>query len=378
MAETTDTDATPPWAAEVAAHKRAMPLQRLIGNGLDYADVTELYALADSGIPWADAGAQLGERIAASAAASKSEGHLVTARSDYLRASACYRVGQVPLPDSDPRKKPMYRKLIEYYGAAGELADPPVDHVEIPYRGARLCGWLLRPAGVDTPPVVIVMGGFDGWREEYHVGATYLLARGIAVFLVDGPGQGESRILQGLYLDADVPEAFSAMVDHLQTDDRLADRIGIWGNSMGGYLAALVAASDSRIAACAVNGGTVRPAEILDRYKRFVTKVQALLGIDDPDKAVETMNTFVLTDDTLSGLTCPLHVMHGTPDQIFLIENARALHDGAASSDKTFSEFLDGDHCIYNHSHDKHTRLGDWFADRLGVTDRPSAEGDHR
>ena len=47
-----------PWRAEVEAHKRAMPMQRLIGNGMDYADVVELYALADSGVPWADAGAQ--------------------------------------------------------------------------------------------------------------------------------------------------------------------------------------------------------------------------------------------------------------------------------------------------------------------------------
>lgn len=370
--DTTAAPDTAPWQAEVDAHKRAMPLQRLIGNGMDYADVTELYALADSGVPWADAGARVGARIAAGAADAAAAGHLLTARADYLRASACYRVGQVPLPDTDPRKKPMYHKLIEYYGAAGALADPPVEHVGIAYQDAELRGWLLRPAGASRPPVVIVMGGFDGWREEYHVGATYLLARGVAVLLVDGPGQGETRVLQGLYLDQGVPKAFSAMVDYLQADERLSDRVGIWGNSMGGFLAALVAATDPRIAACAVNGGTVRPAEILDRYHRFITKVQALLGISDPNEARSVMETFVLTESALSSLTCPLHVMHGTPDQVFLIENARALYDGAGSTDKTFSEFPDGDHCIYNHSHDKHTRIADWFADRL------NDEGDPR
>ncbi|MBY8862011.1 alpha/beta fold hydrolase [Nocardia sp. CA2R105] len=354
-----------PWQAEVDAHKRAMPLQRLIGNGLDYADAVELYALADAGIPWADAGARIGERIADSAIESLAAGHTLTARADFLRASACYRVGQVPLPDTDARKTPMYRKLIEYYGAAGALTDPVAEHIGIPYRSAELRGWLLRPHGVSRPPTVIVMGGFDGWREEYHVGATYLVARGVAVLLVDGPGQGETRVLQGLYLDHDVPKAFSAMVDYLLADHRLGDRVGIWGNSMGGFLAALVAATDSRIAACCVNGGTIRPAEILDRYHRFITKAQALLGISDPDQAREVMETFVLTDSTLASLRCPLHVMHGTPDRVFLIENARALYDGAAAQDKTFSEFPDGDHCIYNHSHDKHTRIADWFADRL-------------
>ncbi|MBJ8339457.1 alpha/beta hydrolase [Antrihabitans sp. YC3-6] len=362
---TPDTETPPPWQAEVAAHKRAMPMQRLIGNGMDYAEVVELYALADSGVPWAVAAARIGTRIADTAHAALRAGHRVTAHSDYLRASACFRVGQVPLPDSDPRKKSMYHKLIEFYGAAGDLTDPAVEHVEIPYQGGHLCGWLLRPPGVTAPPVVIVMGGFDGWREEYHVGATYLLDRGVAAFLVDGPGQGETRILHGLHLTPDVPKAFSAMVDHLYADDRLADRVGIWGNSMGGFLAALTAATDDRIDACCVNGGTVRPAEILNRYRRFITKVQALLGIDDPIHAKTVMDSFVLTDDTLASLHCPLHVMHGTPDQIFLIENARALFERAASTDKTWSEFPDGDHCIYNHSHDKHTRIADWFADRL-------------
>ncbi|MGW4773446.1 alpha/beta hydrolase family protein [Nocardia sp. NPDC004278] len=366
MTETAESAvAAAPWRAEVDAHKRAMPLQRLIGNGLDYADVVELYALADAGIPWADAGARIGERIADSAIESLAAGHTLTAHADFLRASACYRVGQVPLPDTDARKTPMYRKLIEYYGEAGALTDPAVEHISIPYQGAELLGWLLRPHGVSRPPTVIVMGGFDGWREEYHVGATYLVARGVAVLLVDGPGQGETRVLQGLYLDHDVPKAFSAVVDYLLADHRLGDRIGIWGNSMGGFLAALVAATDSRIAACCVNGGTIRPAEILDRYHRFITKVQALLGISDPDHAREVMETFVLTDSTLASLRCPLHVMHGTPDRVFLIENAHALYDSAAAQDKTFSEFPDGDHCIYNHSHDKHTRIADWFADRL-------------
>ncbi len=222
------------------------------------------------------------------------------------------------------------------------------------------------------------MGGFDGWREEYHVGATYLVARGMAVLLVDGPGQGETRVLQGLHMTSDAAEAFSVMVDHLYADGRFADRVGIWGNSMGGFLSALVASTDNRIAACCVNGGTVRPAEILDRYHRFITKIQALLGIEDPDKARAVMDTFVLTDEQLSNLTCPLHVMHGTPDQVFLIENARALYDGAAAADKTWSEFPDGDHCIYNHSHDKHTRIADWFRDRLITTDQNTDEGVHR
>jgi dipeptidyl aminopeptidase/acylaminoacyl peptidase len=258
--------------------------------------------------------------------------------------------------------------MINAYGHAGELFDPPFEHLDIAHHGGTLSGWLALPAGPGPAqgwPLVIIMGGFDGWREEYHVGATYLHERGVATFLADGPGQGESRLFGGLVLDQDFTAAFSAMVDHLSHDERLSDKVGIWGNSMGGFLAASVAATDPRIAACCVNGGTNRPAEILDRFSRFVSKVQPLLGLEDPAKAIEALQTFVLTEDQLKELTCALLVLHGTPDQVFLIENARALYDAAASNDKTFLEWADGDHCIYNHSHDKHTRVADWFADRL-------------
>ena len=79
------------------------------------------------------------------------------------------------------------------------------------------------------------------------------------------------------------------------------------------------------------------------------------------------MQDYVLTDDDLARLQCPLLVLHGTPDRVFLIENARALFDGAASDDKTFLEWADGDHCIYNHSHEKHVLVGDWLADHLAA-----------
>ncbi|MEW2120897.1 alpha/beta hydrolase [Streptomyces sp. NPDC005474] len=355
----------PAWQAEAEAHKRAMPLQRLLGNGMEYADVVELYRRVDEGEPWAEAGAQLAARNLARAESALGAGNTATARSWFLYAAACFRVGQVPLGDDDPSKRAMYEQLISAYGRAGALADPPVEHVEIPYQDGALCGWLLRPAAGGRPPVVIVMGGFDGWREEYHAGATYLLERGVAVFLADGPGQGETRLFQGLHMKPGVEKAFSTMVDHLLADARLAPSVGIWGNSMGGYLAALSAATDPRIAACVVNGGTVRPVETAERYRRFITKVQLLLGIDDPDTARQVMGSFVLGPDLLASLRCPLLVLHGTPDQVFLIDNARALCDRAGSADKTFHEFPDGDHCLYNHSHEKHTIIGDWLADRL-------------
>ncbi|MEO7625831.1 MAG: alpha/beta fold hydrolase [Nocardioides sp.] len=361
-------DATPPeWKAAADAHQRAMPLQRLTGNGMDYADVVALYAAVDTGVAWDEAAEKLGKENVERAEEAAEAGHSISARSWWLAASCCFRVGQVVLEDS-ARKRDLFNQMMDAYGRAGALSDPPVEHVHVPYQDGTLGGWLALPQrrglGGESAPVVIIFGGFDGWREEYHVATTYLHQRGVGTLLLDGPGQGESRLFGNLVLDHDFTKAFSTVVDHLVDDPRLGP-VGIWGNSMGGYLAAAVAAADDRVVACCVNGGTVRPAEILDRYPRFTAKVQPLLGIPDADEATRALGTYLLGEVELAGLTCPLLVLHGTPDQVFLVENARTLHDLAASTDKTWREWADGDHCIYNHSHEKHTLVADWFADRL-------------
>jgi len=44
-----------------------------------------------------------------------------------------------------------------------------------------------------------------------------------------------------------------------------------------------------------------------------------------------------------------------------------ALVRWSRRTDKTFLEWQDGDHCIYNHSHEKNVAVADWFIDRLSI-----------
>ncbi len=66
-------------------------------------------------------------------------------------------------------------------------------------------------------------------------------------------------------------------------------------------------------------------------------------------------------------MRCPLLVLHGAPDQVFLLENAQRLYAATASTDRQMIVWDDGEHCIYNHAHEKNTLVADWFAARLGV-----------
>lgn len=350
------------------AHKRAMPIARLAGNGMDLADALELHAMVDAGADWPEAASELADKNLAHARRELLQGHRESARSWYLLASACLRFGQSLLADDDARKLALYGRMLDAFRRSAELSDPPVERVELPWRSGRLTGWLLR-SGRRTPhPFVVHLCGIGGSREEYEVGSRYLLERGMSTLLVDAPGQGETRLFQRLYLDEHVTEAISALVGVALADPLCDGRVGLWGNSGGGWLAALTACEDPRIAAVCMNGGTDRPTEILDRYPRFVSELQQMTGHDDPVSARAMIDRLALDGERLRELRCPLHVVHGTPDRVFRVEGARRVYEGAASADKTLSEYADGDHCVTNRSHEKHMLIADWFADRLAAT----------
>ena len=349
---------------ELNIYKQAMPLSRLLGNGMEYTDALAMHAMADRGIPWADAGEWLGERNVYRARDAENAGHLLTARSYYRYASACFRFGQIALREDTGRKRSIYARLIETFGAAAALNNPPIQKVEIPYRAGKLCGWLMLPPGILAPPVVIVLGGFDGWREEYFGGACYMVERGMAVLLVDAPGQGETRLFHHLYLTADVAHAFSCLIDYLLHDSRVGSHAGIWGNSFGGLLATLAASADHRIEACCVNGSPARPVESLDRFPPLLAQAGALIGTTDPDTVRTVLGQLSLTPET-NHIQSALLQLHGALDPVCSLEAARPIYDEAPGTDKQIIIWPDGNHCIYNHSHEKHSIVADWFYDHL-------------
>jgi dienelactone hydrolase len=342
-----------------------MPFERLVGGGMTDADARDLHGRVDHGVTWHEAAEQLGDQNLARARDALDGGHQEGAREGFFSASACYRFGQVPLTDADPQKRPLYRRMLDTFWNAGRLSEPPHERIDVLWRGGSLSGWLIP--GSAPAPVVLQLCGISGSREEYEAGSRYLAARGVAAALVDAPGQGETRLLGGLHFDEHAIDAIRALVDAVASHPACDGRIGLWGNSAGGWLAVLTAAADPRVTACCVTGGTDCPTEILDRYPGFVVELQRMTGRDDPGTARAVFDGLAIDADVLRDVQCPLHVVHGTPDRIFRVEGARRIHAGARSLDKTLSEFPDGDHCVTNHSHEKHELVADWFADRFAT-----------
>lgn len=352
------------FVAANQAHKRSMTIQRLLDNGVSYADAVAFHDLADRNVAWAEAGEWLGQRNLMRANESMAGGFTKTARAHFLHACACFRFAQSAHTFDTEEKRRLYSKVIDSFAEAAPLLDAVAEKLELPCRDGTLCGWLLRPEDVSSPPVVVIFGGADGWRESYYTTGLPLLAEGIAICLLDGPGQGESRIFRNLYLTPSFADDFAVAVRHLQAHPHLGGSVSVFGNSLGGTLSATIAATVEGIDACCVNGGSIAPAEMADRFPRVLDRVAAMMGSDDRDQAHALLRGMDLRD-TVKSIDCPLLVLHGGEDPLFAIASAQAIEAGAGSTDKTMLVWDDGDHCIYNHAFERNALAAEWFATRL-------------
>ncbi|MDO3650628.1 alpha/beta hydrolase family protein [Nocardia mangyaensis] len=193
---------------------------------------------------------------------------------------------------------------------------------------------LLRTAAQGVGTVVIVPG-LDSSKEEFHLLADALVRRGVAVFAMNGPGQGAQVATSTM--SADYPAVISAAIDALGVD-----RVGVVGLSLGGYYAAAAAARDPRITVAATVSGphhldwTALPEPIRELMARRAGSVDA----------AEAFAATVDLSDTAPHITCPLLVVDGADDRIPGVTNGEPLARLAPRG--RYLSIPGGDHLIGN------------------------------
>lgn len=239
-----------------------------------------------------------------------------------------------------------YRKMVETYERSLELVPGRIEKVRFPFEDIELVGLLSKPAGVERPPVVILIPGLDSSKEGRHAGRRSFLDRGLAVFSIDGPGQGEMSLTTKIRADFEAPIA--AAIDHLETrGDVDASRVALIGSSLGGYYAPRAAAYEPRVAACVAISGpfkqSTRRREMLpvtrDAYIHY-------LGASGADEADEMARALTL-EECATRIECPLLAIAGRRDPLVHWENTQLLHD-AAQGPKELHIFDEGNHSCQN------------------------------
>ncbi|MDA0999366.1 MAG: prolyl oligopeptidase family serine peptidase [bacterium] len=312
---------------------------------------------------------RLGEEVEKRADAELALGHRLTARACYLRSSNYFRVSEFFLL-GDSRKIPTYKRCIANFEKAASLFDTPFERVEIPYENTGLPGWFV-PASDRSGPVCILLGGADTIAEElYFLGGQEVLARGIHLLLVDGPGQGASLRLRNLYARPDYEVAVSAMIDWLITRPEVdPERVGFIGRSAGGYYGPRTAAFDDRIKAVVVWGACYDwLADVYDFYPPIQRQFQFLMGASDDKSCREILKDFTL-EGILDKVRCPVLVSHGEQDRIVRVESAYRTYEELTVADKELKiwtpDTLGENHCQTDNISNAVRFKIDWLADRL-------------
>ena len=203
---------------------------------------------------WAASWGAAADRFAGEAARTSDPG---AKREAWLQAYRFSFVGRYPIPN-DPAKERQYARAREFFRNATSLDDPPLQTVTVPFDGREGEGrevrfYVVRPRGVERPPVVMVWGGIDTWKEEmYERMGALLRSKGFAVLLLDMPGVGESPVHAG----PDAERQWTPVFDWLAAQDDLdGTRCAAVGASFGGYWAMKLAYTHRDRLSCCVNWG---------------------------------------------------------------------------------------------------------------------------
>ncbi|WP_327180726.1 alpha/beta hydrolase [Streptomyces sp. NBC_01334] len=352
---------------ESQAALRQFSLARMTGYGVDHADAVELRARVVEGQDWRSAATELADTCSRRVEDAKGPGGRATRIAYLRRASALLRMSQMMMLSDTAERRSIFARAAQLYArAAGPSGDR--ERVTIDTDCGPLAGWLVLADGTAVGSAVVI-GGVEGWAMDFDSVGEALAARGVDALLLDGPGQGETRLTHEHYLTGRWRDAYGRAVGFL--DERSPGRpIGFVGNSMGGSVAMAVAAQDTRIRACVDNGGIHAPWLVPPTMGTFFSKMVAACGTEDAARAVDVWKTVTpLADGPNAGY--PLLVVQGGEDPMVSMDLARILLRGAPTDDKRMVVFSDGNHCVYNHKHDRDALIADWTAARLSGLPSP-------
>ena len=214
------------------AERGAYPL-----GGLDLQDVRDALSRISTRDPdeWAGAWSAVADRYASAA---RAESDPARAASAWKRAWRLYYFAQWPAPTSGGKQR-AYQRAIDAYLQSTRALDPPLEVVRIPFEGSQIVGYLRLPREARKPvPLIFAFSGLDSRKETVAESYGQILAHGVGIFVLDGPGTGQAPIK----VSPSAERMFSAALDYMQTRPQIdTTRIIASGVSFGGYWATKLA-----------------------------------------------------------------------------------------------------------------------------------------
>ncbi len=342
--------------------------------GLDWGDITMVLKdlrKESTHKDWADwhrRWSALGKHYEQRAAGAFAAGFLETGRFTIRRAAACHHFAEFFYFDEPEVKNASRARVTEVFERGIPYLHEVVRLLSIRYDGLDLPGYLITPQGDGPWPCVVLINGLDSAKEvELYAFAREFLARGMCAVVFDGPGQG--LLLGRTPMIVDFEHVVGAVVEVARQQPTVdAARIGLFGVSFGGYLAARSAATVPGVRACVnLSGGFDH-----DNYRDVNTMVRTDFrfvfdAADDDDMAKLCRESLHLRDTP--PLRVPLLAIHGELDSIIPMESCERMLAWAAG-EKELIRYPGERHVATNYFGDFIPRFCDWMAQRLGAVTR--------
>lgn len=341
---------------------RAYGFDRAVDYGMALDDMLRVDARVRAGAEWADVLEHLASDHLRRAEIQSGLGQMASASSFYLHAAACLRLAQAGCEEDPPRRLSLYERQALAFAHGVSCSGLNAHAMALSFRDAAHQAWLVQPPVAHAPPpCVLVWGGADGWCEAFWRSVPSFLERGLAVCLVELPGQGLARLRGGSYLRTDFTQLVSLAIDTLGAAGIDARRMGVIGHSMGGTLAMAAASADERIRACVNNGGVLE-REATDPFPRATRRVGAMLG---PDGNVNAFYASLGLPAAARSMQADLLCVQGGKDVLVPDAQARRAVELRGAGHARLAYWPEGVHCIYNHALERNCLVADWLAATL-------------
>lgn len=361
---------------------------------------------------WLTEWAALAARVTAQGDESLANGHLISARESYLRASNYYRTAEYGTLPDHPRFRELWQQSVDTFRCAGELFDPPIQIVHVDFEGKQLPGYFWRAEDDDqTRPTLIAAGGNDSSLEElvYWCGMA-AVRRGYNFFAFDHPGhRGAVHLYPDCIKRPDYEVPYKAALDLLTQLPGVDDRIAMTGYSLGGYVTCRVAAFEPRLKAIIPNPPIIHepwdlrldgvwaklPIEwlgwLIDKrlpasplnyaFVRYTLWSHGMPG-ESWLEMVDLGSYGFTVQEHLHRITCPVLALVGAGEGDAWLHQAETFMEGISSDNKrlhifTLKEDGSNDHCQLDNRSRGNQVMFDWLDevfDYRSASIHPTAE----
>lgn len=337
-----------------------------VGDDVLFDFLNSIQSLDD----WPDAARRMLDKAESELASdrnSMSKADLLTAlrRLSYMTNLAHW--GILPI---NQQKIASYTRSRDAYIEAETLAfGPRYQRLDIPWEAHIFHGNLHLPERGNAPLVVLVHG-IDGCKEEHLATELALTEAGLAVLSFDGPGQAEAFLLDNILWTPRFDEVISAAIDAASTFDIDTKNVGLMGISIGALWSFSAASKDSRIKAiydlgAPINTKAFSRIPFILKSKlcqitgaRTNTEIEAVLSQNHIDRI-----------EILRKITVAIRIVHGTRDRVVSLKDKEWLRDTLKElgqvRDLSMRVIDGGDHCCTGHIPEIRRDMGLFFNQQL-------------